>query len=79
MHCKIICFPHEMCSSFLEETKRKIIHARYCDKFVHTLWKDGSVVHVYVTTEKYKQYEKKMRTALRQMEGRFVFFHIKSI
>ncbi|XP_058656332.1 von Willebrand factor A domain-containing protein 3B [Ammospiza caudacuta] len=52
------------------ETKRKIIHARYCDKFVHTLWKDGSVVHVYVTTEKYKQYKEKMRTALRQVEGR---------
>ncbi|CAN8196432.1 unnamed protein product [Coccothraustes coccothraustes] len=52
------------------ETKRKIIHARYCDKFVHTLWKDGSVVHVYVTTEKYKQYKEKMRKTLRQVEGR---------
>ncbi|XP_042644192.1 von Willebrand factor A domain-containing protein 3B [Tyto alba] len=52
------------------ETKRKVIHAKYCDKFVHTLWKDGSVVHLYVSTEKYKQYEEKMRTALRQVEGR---------
>nr|XP_030133827.3 von Willebrand factor A domain-containing protein 3B [Taeniopygia guttata]XP_030133838.3 von Willebrand factor A domain-containing protein 3B [Taeniopygia guttata] len=62
--------PEDECSQTDAETKRKIIHARYCDKFVHTLWKDGSVVHVHVTTEKYKQYEKKMRTALRQMEGR---------
>ncbi|RLW07769.1 hypothetical protein DV515_00003801 [Chloebia gouldiae] len=62
--------PEDECSQTDAETKRKIIHARYCDKFVHTLWKDGCVVHVYVTTEKYKQYEKKMRTALRQMKGR---------
>ncbi|KAI1241718.1 hypothetical protein IHE44_0005206 [Lamprotornis superbus] len=55
---------------FRHETKMKVIHARYCDKFIHTLWKDGSIVHVYVTTEKYKQYEEKMRTALRQVEGR---------
>ncbi|XP_009947848.1 PREDICTED: von Willebrand factor A domain-containing protein 3B, partial [Leptosomus discolor] len=52
------------------ETKRKVIHAKYCDKFVHTFWKDGSVVHIYVSAEKYKQYEQKMRTALRQVEGR---------
>ncbi|XP_071286973.1 von Willebrand factor A domain-containing protein 3B isoform X3 [Agelaius tricolor] len=62
--------PEDECSQTDAETKRKIIHARYCDKFVHTLWKDGSVVHVYVTTEKYRQYEEKMRTALRQVEGR---------
>ncbi|XP_016155190.1 PREDICTED: von Willebrand factor A domain-containing protein 3B isoform X2 [Ficedula albicollis] len=62
--------PENECSQTDAETKRKVIHARYCDKFVHTLWKDGSVVHVYVTTEKYKQYEEKMRTALRQVEGR---------
>ncbi|KAL2310675.1 hypothetical protein Nmel_002341, partial [Mimus melanotis] len=62
--------PEHECSQTDVETKRKVIHARYCDKFIHTLWKDGSIVHVYVTTEKYKQYEEKMRTALRQMEGR---------
>ncbi|XP_019340655.1 von Willebrand factor A domain-containing protein 3B isoform X2 [Alligator mississippiensis] len=52
------------------ETKKKVIHAKYCDKFIHTYWKDGSMVHVYVTVEKYKQYEEKMRNALQQMEGR---------
>ncbi|XP_059695446.1 von Willebrand factor A domain-containing protein 3B [Haemorhous mexicanus] len=62
--------PEDECSQTDAETKRKIIHARYCDKFVNTLWKDGSVVHVYVTTEKYKQYKEKMRKALRQVEGR---------
>ncbi|OXB57503.1 hypothetical protein ASZ78_000235 [Callipepla squamata] len=62
--------PEDESSQTDAETKRKVIHAKYCDKFVHTFWKDGSVVHVYVTTEKYKQYEKKMRTALRQVERR---------
>ncbi|KAM6146441.1 LOW QUALITY PROTEIN: von Willebrand factor A domain-containing protein 3B [Phoenicopterus ruber ruber] len=62
--------PEDESSQTDAETKRKVIHAKYCDKFVHTFWKDGSVVHVYVSTEKYKQYEEKMRTALRQVEGR---------
>ncbi|XP_063999602.1 von Willebrand factor A domain-containing protein 3B [Pogoniulus pusillus] len=62
--------PKDESSQTDAETKRKIINAKYCDKFVHTFWKDGSVVHVYVSSEKYKQYEEKMRTALRQMEGR---------
>ncbi|CAM9616699.1 unnamed protein product [Bubo scandiacus] len=62
--------PEDVSSQTDAETKRKVIHAKYCDKFVHTLWKDGSVVHLYVSTEKYKQYKEKMRTALRQVEGR---------
>ncbi|XP_074913343.1 von Willebrand factor A domain-containing protein 3B [Buteo buteo] len=62
--------PEDESSQTDAETKRKIIHAKYCDKFVHIFWKDGSVVHIYVSTEKYKQYEKKMRMALRQVEGR---------
>ncbi|KAM9264960.1 LOW QUALITY PROTEIN: von Willebrand factor A domain-containing protein 3B [Cariama cristata] len=52
------------------ETKRKVIHAKYCEKFVHTFWKDGTIVHIYVSTEKYKQYEEKMRMALKQVERR---------
>ncbi|XP_010291230.1 PREDICTED: LOW QUALITY PROTEIN: von Willebrand factor A domain-containing protein 3B [Phaethon lepturus] len=62
--------PEDESSQTDAETKRKVIHAKYCDKFVHTFWKDGSVIHIYVSTEKYKQYEEKMRTALRQVEGR---------
>ncbi|XP_064358080.1 von Willebrand factor A domain-containing protein 3B isoform X2 [Dromaius novaehollandiae] len=62
--------PEDESSQTDAETKRKIIHAKYCDKFIHTFWKDGSVVHVHVTSEKYKQYEEKMRTALRQVQGR---------
>ncbi|XP_010078959.1 PREDICTED: von Willebrand factor A domain-containing protein 3B, partial [Pterocles gutturalis] len=62
--------PEDESSQTDAETKRKVINAKYCDKFVHTVWKDGSIVHVYVSTEKYKQYEEKMRTALRQVERR---------
>ncbi|XP_069626106.1 von Willebrand factor A domain-containing protein 3B [Haliaeetus albicilla] len=62
--------PEDESSQTDAETKRKVINAKYCDKFVHTFWKDGSVVHIYVSTEKYKQYEEKMRMALRQVEGR---------
>ncbi|XP_068251272.1 von Willebrand factor A domain-containing protein 3B [Nyctibius grandis] len=62
--------PEDESSQTDAESKRKVIHAKYCDKFVHTFWKDGSIVHVYVSTEKYKQYEEKMRMALRQVEGR---------
>ncbi|XP_040440729.1 von Willebrand factor A domain-containing protein 3B isoform X1 [Falco naumanni] len=62
--------PEDESSQTDAETKRKVINAKYCDKFVHTFWKDGSVVHIYVSTEKYKQYKEKMRTALRQVEGR---------
>ncbi|KAM4682825.1 LOW QUALITY PROTEIN: von Willebrand factor A domain-containing protein 3B [Amazona ochrocephala] len=62
--------PEDESSQTDAETKRKVIHAKYCNRFVHTFWKDGSIVHLYVSTEKYKQYEEKMRTALRQVEGR---------
>ncbi|KAM9388299.1 von Willebrand factor A domain-containing protein 3B [Phaethornis superciliosus] len=62
--------PEDESSQTDAETKRKVINAKYCDKFVHTFWKDGSVVHIYVSTEKYKQYKEKMRTALGQVEER---------
>ncbi|KAM6093546.1 LOW QUALITY PROTEIN: von Willebrand factor A domain-containing protein 3B [Chlamydotis macqueenii] len=62
--------PEDESSQTDAETMRKVINAKYCDKFLHTLWKDESVVHIYVSTEKYKQYEEKMRTALKQVEGR---------
>ncbi|XP_071602373.1 von Willebrand factor A domain-containing protein 3B isoform X4 [Heliangelus exortis] len=62
--------PEDESSQTDAETKRKVINAKYCDKFVHTFWKDGSVVHMYVSTEKYKQYKEKMRTALGQVEER---------
>ncbi|KAM4702020.1 von Willebrand factor A domain-containing protein 3B [Discoglossus pictus] len=52
------------------DNNMKLINAKYCDRFVHAHWKDGSVVHVYISKEKYRWYEEKMKTALEQMERR---------
>ncbi|XP_031752879.1 von Willebrand factor A domain-containing protein 3B isoform X2 [Xenopus tropicalis] len=52
------------------DTKMKLINAKYCDQFVHTQWKDGSVVHLYITKEKWRWYEERMKTVLEQMERR---------
>ncbi|XP_071991810.1 von Willebrand factor A domain-containing protein 3B isoform X2 [Engystomops pustulosus] len=46
------------------ENNIKLINARYCDRFVHVLWKDGSVVHVHISKEKCRWYEEKMMAAL---------------
>ncbi|MBN3299629.1 VWA3B protein, partial [Amia calva] len=52
------------------EKRHKLVNAKYCDKFAHTKWKDGSVVHVYVTAEKCKWYEDRMKTALTNLQKR---------
>ncbi|XP_043853027.1 von Willebrand factor A domain-containing protein 3B [Dromiciops gliroides] len=52
------------------ETNKKNVHAKYCNKFVHTPWKDGTMVHVYVTADKCKAYEEKMSSALELIEKR---------
>lgn len=54
----------------LQENNMKWINAKYCDRFVHVLWKDGSVVHVYISKEKCRWYEEKMKTALDKMTRR---------
>ncbi|OCT95321.1 von Willebrand factor A domain-containing protein 3B [Xenopus laevis] len=52
------------------DNKMKHINAKYCDQFVHTQWKDGSVVHLYITKEKWRWYEERMETVLDHMERR---------
>ncbi|XP_048453851.1 von Willebrand factor A domain-containing protein 3B-like [Rhincodon typus] len=52
------------------ETRIKLVNAKYCGRFAHTWWKDGSVMHVYITAEKCKQYRQKMKTALDQFQRR---------
>ncbi|XP_062411395.1 von Willebrand factor A domain-containing protein 3B-like [Sardina pilchardus] len=51
-------------------TCRKLVNAKYCSRFVHMRWKDGSVVHVYVTAEECRQYEEKMHQALLILQKR---------
>ncbi|XP_036401419.1 von Willebrand factor A domain-containing protein 3B-like [Megalops cyprinoides] len=52
------------------ETNHKLVNAKYCSRFAHMKWKDGSVVHVHVTAEKCRWYEDQMRMALANMQRR---------
>ncbi|XP_043548729.1 von Willebrand factor A domain-containing protein 3B-like [Chiloscyllium plagiosum] len=52
------------------ETRVKLVNAKYCGRFAHTRWKNGSVMHVYITAEKRKQYKQRMKTALDQIQRR---------
>ncbi|XP_006870840.1 PREDICTED: von Willebrand factor A domain-containing protein 3B, partial [Chrysochloris asiatica] len=55
------------------ETIKKTVHAKYCSRFVHAPWKDGSLVHVHVTKEKYKWYSERIQTFLAQIERRITW------
>ncbi|XP_037663049.1 von Willebrand factor A domain-containing protein 3B isoform X2 [Choloepus didactylus] len=52
------------------ETNRKTVHARYCSRFVHAPWKDGSLVHVCITKERCRWYRKRIHEVLDQIEKR---------
>uniref|UniRef100_A0A2K6G3Z6 von Willebrand factor A domain containing 3B n=1 Tax=Propithecus coquereli TaxID=379532 RepID=A0A2K6G3Z6_PROCO len=52
------------------ETNKKTVHAKYCSKFVHALWKDGSLVHVNITKEKCKWYSERIHAVLAQIQRR---------
>ena len=50
--------------------RSKVINARYCDKFAHVLWNDGSILHVHVTADWHRAYEKKVKIELEKYERR---------
>ncbi|KAI8508392.1 von Willebrand factor type A domain, partial [Branchiostoma belcheri] len=52
------------------DTKNKLVNAKYCDRFAHTNWKDGSVVHVHVTPEFHRHYEQRVDTVVQQVQRR---------
>ncbi|XP_021780772.2 von Willebrand factor A domain-containing protein 3B isoform X2 [Papio anubis] len=52
------------------ETNKKTVHAKYCSRFVHAAWKDGSLVHVNITREKCRWYSDRMHTALARIRRR---------
>nr|XP_015219502.1 PREDICTED: von Willebrand factor A domain-containing protein 3B isoform X2 [Lepisosteus oculatus] len=52
------------------EKRIKLVNAKYCERFAHTQWKDGSVVHVYVSAEKCKWYEDRMNAVLENLQKR---------
>ncbi|XP_062934630.1 von Willebrand factor A domain-containing protein 3B [Cynocephalus volans] len=52
------------------ETKKKTVHAKYCSRFVHAPWKDGSLVHVSITKEKCKWYSDRVHVVLARIQKR---------
>ncbi|XP_067889388.1 von Willebrand factor A domain-containing protein 3B-like isoform X2 [Heterodontus francisci] len=62
--------PVNECMQTDAETRIKLVNAKYCGRFAHTQWKDGSVMHVYISAEKCKQYQRRMKTTLDQIQRR---------
>nr|XP_060464030.1 von Willebrand factor A domain-containing protein 3B isoform X4 [Panthera onca] len=52
------------------DTNKKTVHAKYCSRFVHAPWKDGSLVHVCITKEKCTWYSERIHTVLAQIQKR---------
>nr|XP_037860102.1 von Willebrand factor A domain-containing protein 3B isoform X2 [Chlorocebus sabaeus] len=52
------------------ETNKKTVHAKYCSRFVHAPWKDGSLVHVNITKEKCRWYSERIHIALARIRRR---------
>ncbi|VEL18629.1 unnamed protein product [Protopolystoma xenopodis] len=48
----------------------KLVNARYCENFVHVLWKDGSTVHIQVPPQVYRRYKQQMEACLSEIERR---------
>ncbi|KAM5227810.1 von Willebrand factor A domain-containing protein 3B [Ctenodactylus gundi] len=60
------------------ETNKKTVHAKYCSKFVHAPWKDGSLVHVSITKEKYTWYREKIHMVLARIQKRIKWLQDRS-
>ncbi|EPY86277.1 von Willebrand factor A domain-containing protein 3B [Camelus ferus] len=52
------------------ETNKKTVHAKYCSRFVHAPWKDGSLVHVCITKEKCMWYSERIHVVLARIQRR---------
>ncbi|CAF4428138.1 unnamed protein product, partial [Rotaria magnacalcarata] len=50
--------------------KSKLINAKYCDQFAHVAWPDGTIRHVYVTSEFHRDYERRIRALLGKINAR---------
>ncbi|XP_044234443.2 von Willebrand factor A domain-containing protein 3B isoform X6 [Ursus arctos] len=60
------------------ETNKKTVHAKYCSRFVHAPWKDGSLVHVCITKEKCTWYSERIHTVLAQIQRRIKWLQDRS-
>jgi len=48
----------------LQIVRPKLVNARYCDKFAHVRWKDGTIMHVHVSGPIHRNYEQRILSAL---------------
>ncbi|XP_048209451.1 von Willebrand factor A domain-containing protein 3B [Perognathus longimembris pacificus] len=60
------------------ESQKKTVHAKYCSKFLHSSWKDGSLVHISITKEKCKWYSERIHTALGEIQRRIKWLQDRS-
>uniref|UniRef100_S4R895 VWFA domain-containing protein n=1 Tax=Petromyzon marinus TaxID=7757 RepID=S4R895_PETMA len=58
------------CACAQGRRRRVLVNARYCSCFVHTLWADGALVHVYVPERVYRDYAVRLTAALRLIQSR---------
>ena len=76
-HCKY-CTWHKLKQClyifFLQIVRPKLVNARYCDKFAHVRWKDGSIMHVHVSGPIHRNYEQRILSALDSYRKRYGFF-----
>uniref|UniRef100_A0A9L0TNU0 von Willebrand factor A domain containing 3B n=1 Tax=Equus caballus TaxID=9796 RepID=A0A9L0TNU0_HORSE len=60
------------------ETNKKTIHAKYCSRFVHAPWKDGSLVHVCITKERCTWYSERVHAVLACIQRRIKWLQERS-
>ncbi|CAF4545963.1 unnamed protein product [Rotaria sp. Silwood1] len=53
--------------------QEKLVNAIYCDEFAHVTWPDGTIRHVYVTPELYRDYERRIRALLEKIKARLAW------
>ncbi|CAF3900099.1 unnamed protein product [Rotaria sp. Silwood2] len=51
----------------------KLVNAIYCDEFAHVTWPDGTIRHVHVTPELYRDYERRIRALLEKIKARLAW------
>ncbi|CAF1389296.1 unnamed protein product [Adineta ricciae] len=50
--------------------KSKLINAKYCDQFAHITYPDGTIRHVFVTTDMHRDYERRIQALLEKIKAR---------
>ncbi|CAF1582905.1 unnamed protein product [Rotaria magnacalcarata] len=63
----------EITASAPANFQEKLINAIYCDQFAHVTWPDGTIRHVHVTPELYRDYERRMKTLLEKLKARLAW------